>query len=290
MSYLRPGTWRDALHARADHPGAVPIAGGTDLMPLINLAGYRPASLLDLSGVECLCDIQVRGPALRIGAGAALTAVMARCHVDSPALARAAGMVGSTQIRNRATLGGNIGTASPAGDCLPVLVAARAEIEVESARARRTIPAREFFRGVKRTALAADELISAIRLPRAQGPQCFGKVGARAGMVVAVCSFALVLDGAKGRVGTGIGAAGPTPLAAEPAETYLVEELATGNRWSRCVPLPGGLVDRFAELVVDSAHPIDDLRATADYRQHALGVLARRALRRCWADHLRSFP
>src|SRR5215470_13295445 len=195
-----------------------------------------------------------------------------------PGLAMAARTVGSPQIRNRGTVGGNLGAASPAGDCHPPLLAAGAEIEVASVRGTRTIPAAEFFTGVKQNALAPDELIAAVLVPPAAGPQQFSKIGTRNAMVIAVASFCLCLDPYNGGVGTGIGSAAPTPRRAPEAERFLAGALAGGGLWESRADLPASLAGAFGERVSAAAAPIDDVRGTAAYRRRALAVMARRTL------------
>jgi CO/xanthine dehydrogenase FAD-binding subunit len=198
----------------------------------------------------------------------------------------AARTVGSPQIRNRGTVGGNLGAASPAGDSHPPLLAVGAQVEVSSkTRGSRLIPIDEFFTGVKRNALAPDELIAAVLIPTARGPQQFSKIGTRNAMVIAVCSFALALDAHTEAVGTGIGSAAPTPICADEAERYLTEVLQDLRLWRRRSPLPESVVRRFAELVAEAAAPIDDVRGTAAYRRHALSVLARRTLTWAWDEY-----
>jgi CO/xanthine dehydrogenase FAD-binding subunit len=207
---------------------------------------------------------------------------------DLPGLAIAARTVGSPQIRNRGTVGGNLGSASPAGDCHPPLLAAGAEVEVASAAGSggpRRVPIDEFFTGPKETALAPGELIQAVHVPAATGPRQFAKVGTRNAMVIAVCSFALALDPGRGRVGTGIGSAGPTPLRARAAEEFLHGVLGSEGLWESRGPLGEAAVARFGELVAGAARPIDDVRGTAAYRVHALGVLARRTLSWAWDQY-----
>jgi CO/xanthine dehydrogenase FAD-binding subunit len=204
---------------------------------------------------------------------------------DLPGLAIAARTVGSPQIRNRGTIGGNLGSASPAGDCHPPLLAGGAEVEVASAGGARRVPIDEFFTGPKQSALEPDELICAVHLPAATGPQQFAKIGTRNAMVIAVCSFGLALDPAGGRVGTGIGSAGPTPLRAGEAEEFLEGVLSSDGLWSSRAPLGEAAVARFGELVASAARPIDDVRGTAAYRSHALGVLARRTLGWAWDEY-----
>jgi CO/xanthine dehydrogenase FAD-binding subunit len=188
--------------------------------------------------------------------------------------------VGSPPIRNRATLGGNLGTASPAGDAHPPLLVEEAEVEVASVRGSRRIPIADFFLGPKRSALAADELIAAVLLPPASGPQQFAKIGTRNAMVIAVCSLAIAIDPGARAVRIGIGSAGPTPLRAPDAEAFLAGLLDERDGWSGG-SLDDGEVERFADLVAAAAQPIDDVRGSARYRRHALAVMARRTLSWC---------
>ncbi|MDP9240520.1 MAG: FAD binding domain-containing protein, partial [Actinomycetota bacterium] len=194
--------------------------------------------------------------------------------------------VGSPQIRNRGTVGGNLGAASPAGDAHPPLLAAQAAVEVASlARGVRQIPAHEFYTGVKRNALARDELISAVLIAPPSGPQQFCKIGTRNAMVISVAAFSLALHPDRQAVGTGIGSAAPTPRRATAAEEFLAGALTEGGLWESRGVLPSEVVARFGELVSAAASPIDDVRGSARYRLHALAGLARRALGWVWADY-----
>ncbi|WP_119729100.1 FAD binding domain-containing protein [Thermomonospora amylolytica] len=281
MEFLRALSWEEALALKGERPEAVPIQGGTDVMVEINFDVRRPGALLDLNPVAELASWQTADGRLRIGAGVPYTRLIAELGDRAPGLAQAARTVGSPQIRNRGTVGGNLGAASPAGDCHPPLLAAGAQVEVESAAdGVRMIPAEEFYVGVKRNALREDELIRAVWVEPAPGPQQFSKIGTRNAMVIAVCSFALALDPARGRVGTGIGSAAPTPIRATEAEEFLAGELD----WD--APLDEAVAARFGELVGRAAAPIDDVRGTAAYRRHALSVMARRTLTWAWNDHL----
>ncbi|MEV0616003.1 FAD binding domain-containing protein [Nonomuraea sp. NPDC050404] len=281
MDFLRPTTWEEALAAKADQPEAVPIQGGTDVMVELNFDVRRPPALLDLGRVAELREWSEEGGHCRLGAGVPYTAVIERLGGPLPGLAQAARTVGSPQIRNRGTVGGNLGAASPAGDSHPPLLAAGAVVEVESRdRGVRMIPAAEFYLGVKRSALEPDELIRAVHVPAATGPQYFSKVGTRNAMVIAVCSFAVALHPRERRVGTGLGSAAPTPRRAPEAEELLAAELD----WT--APLDPALLARFGELCARAAAPIDDVRGTAAYRVHAIGVMARRTLSWAWNDHL----
>jgi CO/xanthine dehydrogenase FAD-binding subunit len=285
MEFLQPRSLADTLAAKAERPEAVPIAGGTDVMVELNFDHRRPEALLDLSRVGELAAWDRQDGRLRVGAGVTYTRAVAELAGPLPGLALASRTVGSPQIRNRGTIGGNLGSASPAGDCHPVLLAAGAEVELASAAGTRRVPADRFFTGPKQSALEAAELICAVHLPAASGPQQFAKIGTRNAMVIAVCSFALVLDPEQGRVGTGIGSAGPTPLRAGEAERFLRGVLDSEGLWASRGPIGDTAAARFGELVAAAAEPIDDVRGTAAYRVHALGVLARRTLAWAWAEY-----
>ncbi|HKE98449.1 MAG TPA: FAD binding domain-containing protein [Actinomycetes bacterium] len=285
MEFFRPTSLAEALAVAAARPGAVPIAGGTDVMVDLNFDRARPAALLDLTAVPELAGWERDGGRLRVGAGVTYARVIAELAGALPGLALASRTVGSPQIRNRGTLGGNLGSASPAGDAHPPLLAAGAEVEAVSAGGSRRIPLAAFFTGPKRNALRPGELIAAVRVPPAAGPQQFAKVGPRNAMVIAVCSFALALDPDRRRAGTGIGSAGPTPLLAAGAEAFLAAALEEEGLWDSRGPLGDALADRFGELVAAAARPVDDLRGSAAYRTRALRVLARRTLAWAWGQY-----
>jgi CO/xanthine dehydrogenase FAD-binding subunit len=285
MDFFSPASWPDALAVKAEHPQATPIAGGTDLMVELNFGHRRPAALLDLTRVPELAGWQQRDGVVRIGAGVTYARIVADLADLLPALAKASRTVGSPQIRNRGTVGGNLGSASPAGDAHPPLLATGAEVEVASLRGTRRIPIGEFFTGVKRNALAPDELIAAVEVPAATGPQEFAKVGTRNAMVIAVCSVALALDPPARSLGTAIGSAAPTPRRATEADRFASGELS--DRWESGGDLDPAVLRRFGELVAAAAAPIDDVRGSAAYRRHALAVLGRRVLGWAWSDYRR---
>src|SRR5215218_1782082 len=283
MDFLRPASWEEALVAKAEHPSAVPIAGGTDVMVEINFDHRRPEYLLDLNRIGELSEWEVGTESVRLGASVPYTRIMDSLRAELPGLALASHTVASPQIRNRGGVGGNLGTASPAGDAHPALLAAGAEVEVASVRGTRLIPVTEFYRGVKRSALADDELIAAVRIVPPRGPQQYSKIGTRNAMVIAVAAFGLALHPDRRAVGTGIGSAAPTPRRAPAAEEFLAGEL--DGLWDSRAELPAATATRFGELVAAAAAPIDDVRGTARYRVHALSVMARRALTWAWADY-----
>jgi CO/xanthine dehydrogenase FAD-binding subunit len=286
MDFLQPVTWQEALVLRAERPDALPIAGGTDVMVDLNFDRRRPGALLDLGRVGELREWGTDDGRIRLGAGVPYARVIDELGVQLPGLAMASRTVGSPQIRIRGTVGGNLGSASPAGDAHPPLLAAEAVVEVASAaRGTRLIPAAEFYTGVKRNALAEDELIAAVLVPTAAGPQQFCKVGTRNAMVIAVSAFACALHPDRRTVGTGIGSAAPTPRRAPEAEAFLAGELAAAGLWDSRAALPETLARAFGERVAAAASPIDDVRGSAAYRLHSLSVMARRAATWAWDDY-----
>ena len=243
---------------KAEMPDARPIQGGTDVMVALNFARLRPATLLNLNEVRELRSWARENGEIRLGAGLTYAAAMApELAAALPALAEAARTVGSPQIRNRGTIGGNLGTASPAGDALPPLLIEDAEVECASVRGVRRLPIDSFVTGVKQNALAADELITAVVVEPSGLPQTFMKIGQRNAMVIAVVSLALR---AGDELHASFGSASPRPVV---------------------VRAPREAADNFPDLVASAAAPIDDVRGTAVYRRHALRVMTRRALERC---------
>lgn len=287
MEFMQPGTWADALAAKAEVPAALPIIGGTDVMVDLNFDRQRPSALLDLTRVAELADWAVEDGLLRIGAGVTYTRIIHELADRLPGLAMASRTVGSPQIRNRGTVGGNLGSASPAGDAHPPLLATDALVEVGSVRGTRRMPIADFFTGPKRHALAPDELIAAFLVPPAGGPQQFAKIGTRNAMVIAVASFGLALHPEHGTVGAALGSAAPTPLVAREAAAFAGAELRDTGLWASRAALPAAVAERFGELVAAAASPIDDVRGSAAYRRHALAVLAKRTLIWAWDDYRR---
>jgi CO/xanthine dehydrogenase FAD-binding subunit len=278
MELLQPSTWDEALEAKAAHPEALPLWGGTDVMVDMNFGRARPEAILDLTRVEDLKDHSRDDGHLRVGAGVTYTRAIAELGDALPGLAIASRTVGSPQIRNRGTIGGNLGSSSPAGDALPPLYASGAHVEVASTRGTRRIPIEDFITGPKRNTLEADELIAAFLVSPAKGGQQFAKIGTRNAMVIAVCSFALAVDDENRTVGTCLGSAAPTPRRAREAEAFI----AANVDWDDRSPIDEAVLQRFGELVAGAASPIDDQRGTAVYRRHALAVMARRTMRWAW--------
>jgi CO/xanthine dehydrogenase FAD-binding subunit len=235
MEFLRPSTLVEALEARSAHPDGVPIMGGTDVMVELNFDKRRPSALIDLTRVPELTEWGVDGGRTRLGAGVPYTRIIEHLSGRAPALAKASRSVASPQIRNRGTVGGNLGGASPAGESHPPLLATDAEIELASVRGTRRVKARDFYLSFRTTALREDELITAVLLPEAAGPQQFAKIGTRNAMVIAVCAFGLALHPERRRVGTCLGSAAPTPWSWKRAPCWPKTGPPTG-RWAPAPP------------------------------------------------------
>ncbi|MDQ1460119.1 MAG: hypothetical protein QOI08_1603 [Actinomycetota bacterium] len=281
MPVIVPDSLESALAALAAHPDATVLAGGTDLMVEVNDGRRSPVQVVTVGRLPELAGVRVAGDTLVIGA-AATFAQLERDPVArlAPALAYAARTVGSPQIRNAATIGGNLGTASPAGDSLPVLLALDASVEVAGPGGRRLDPIADFFTGPKRSSLRAGELVVAVHVPVRRGMQEYMKVGVRNAMVIAVASLALAVDLDARTIGAGLGSVGPTPLPAPDACSWV----AARAQWrTDGVAVTDDVVVEFGEMVAAAARPIDDHRGTARYRRRAVNVMAQRALRRCTA-------
>ncbi len=283
MTIFLPTSLEEAFDALEQCPEAHLLAGGTDFMVEVNFALRRPPAVVCLRKVEELNTWRLEGDEVVIGAGITYSELMAPPLSEVlPGLALASRTVGSPQIRNAGTLGGNLGTASPAGDSLPVLSALDAKIVVASASGRRSVGLDELIVGPKRSTLEPGEIIVEIRVPASVSSQEFLKVGTRNAMVIAVASVALVVDWVGQSVRCALGSVGPVVLRATEAERHISSRID----WSqRSLPGNEGAAAEFAELVHSAARPIDDHRSTADYRRHAVGVCAERALGRIFANH-----
>jgi CO/xanthine dehydrogenase FAD-binding subunit len=285
VEFFQPESWREALEIRAAHPGAVPIFGGTDVMVDLNFDRERPEAIVDLTQVPEIQDWSQEDGRLRIGAGVTYTRIIAELGNSLPGLAMASRTVGSPQIRNRGTVGGNLGTSSPAGDALPPLYASDAEVELASSDGTRRVPVTDFITGPKRNTLEPNELIAAFYIPEAEGPQQYSKIGTRNAMVIAVCAFGLALHPEQRKVGTCVGSAAPTPVRATEAEGFIEGVLEEQGLWDSRGEIGDPALVRFGELVETVTRPISDVRGTAAYRTHAVGVLARRTLKWAWDEY-----
>lgn len=284
MRVLRPRDWREALSLRSAEQTAMAIAGGTDVMVALNEGHIRPQALLDLSHVDPLRRCYARGGYVHIGSGATYTYINERLSDCLPGLSAAAGGIGSRQVRNRGTIGGSLGTASPAGDIHPMLLACDAEIKLSSAEGSRWVPAGGFYFPASRTALRPGELIEAVRVPLSIGFQRYTKIGRRRGVVKAICSVATVLDSRHMRVRVGLAAPGMVPRRVVAAEGLLTDVAL----WHDRTALGGELLEEFGRLVAMAADPATDFAATAAYRRYAIAVLARRGLEDVWGRYRES--
>lgn len=275
-----PETVDEAIAALVGTPGAQLLAGGTDFCVEVNFDHRRPQAVVALRRVNELKQVRITPERVVVGAGTTYTDM---CQGDLaqvvPALAVAARTVGSPQIRNAGTLGGNVATASPAGDTLPLLAALDAEVHLRGPGGDRSVPLRELVTGVKRTVIAQDEVVVDVSFDRPRGPQQFLKVGTRNAMVISIASVAVVLDRPAASVRVGLGSVAPVPLRAASAETFVAQAID----WTT-MRIEEAEVARFAALVGEAASPITDHRSTSEYRRRAVEVIARRGLERCLRD------
>jgi CO/xanthine dehydrogenase FAD-binding subunit len=282
MDVLLPSVLDEALELAAANADVVPIAGGTDVMVELNMDHGRPETLMDVSRLPELREWRREDGQLFLGAGVSYTRIIDELAELTP-LVQASRSVGSPQIRNRGTVGGNLGTASPAGDALPVLAAYDAEVVlVRSGGVARAVPWNAFLTGVKQTSSEPGELILGARWSPPRGPGSFSKIGTRNAMVIAVASLCLQLDEDGREVRVALGSVAPTVVRAAEAEAFAAGALEDAGVWDDpAAPLGEDEVARFGELVAGAASPIDDVRGTGAYRRHACAVLARRAI--AWA-------
>lgn len=268
---LRPSSLDELLHKMEQNPEALLMAGGTDLLVrLRRQSGHDQCPLISLANLQELHSIRRDETSIAIGAATAFSAIIADPLITehAPLLARAARTIGGPAIRNMATIGGNIRTASPAGDSLTPLYLLDALIEIASQRGKRLLPIGEFIIGPGQVALCYDEVITRILLPRRADSPCqwFEKVGRRKSMAIAVTSFAglakLSDEGTIEEACFTWGSVGPTVVRIPALEKELVNS-----------PLDDNTIRHAAEIVRESVAPITDIRATADYRRSVAGNL-----------------
>ena len=282
MPVLIPATLDEAVSALAAEPDALVLAGGTDAMNEVNAGHRRPQTVVAINRVPELRSWTYDPIAATVRIGAAVTygELLDEPLVTLlPALADASRTVGSPQIRHAGTLGGNLGTCSPAGDGLPVLSALDAVVHVAGASGERSLSVHEFMVGVKRTALAPGELITAVTVPVLTGWQGYSKVGVRNAMVIALATACVATDAPTESVRIAIGSVAPTILRCPGAEALAASEADfVGGR------LSDDVVARCGALAAAASRPIDDHRSSAAYRRHAIGVMVSRLLRRAFPD------
>lgn len=281
VTVFSPTTLDEALVAVAEVPHALILSGGTDVMVDINFNRRNVTDVIALRKVSELSHWSVSpdGLSLSIGAGLSFSAMEhGKIAELVPALAQAARTVGSPQIRAVGTLGGNLGTCSPAGDGLPVLSALDAVIHLRSSSGSRDVVFHDFMVGVKRNSRAEGELITGVTIPVLAGWQGYAKVGVRNAMVIAIASACLVVDTTTSSVRVALGAVGPTIIRCRETEAWF----ALRHEISSVTAVDPSLAKEFGQRAATEARPIDDHRSTAKYRRHAIEVLAGRLLQQAY--------
>jgi len=281
FEYYRPKCLNELFKLMAENPGYSLLAGGTDLMVKLKENLIKPTAVIDLDGLEGLKGINLDAGRIVLGALTTHTRLEQSELINrlAPALAKAAGVVGSPQIRNKGTVGGNMGNASPAADTVPVLIALGAEVVLSSKEEIRTIPLEELFLGPGRTVLKPGELITTISFEVLNHQGCsFQKLGKRKALAISVINASASLEIEpetkvikKARIALG-------SVAATAVRVSAGEEILIGNYYS------SELIKKAAEEVSKAIRPIDDVRSTAIYRKRVAGVLVRRALEEAWSQ------
>jgi CO/xanthine dehydrogenase FAD-binding subunit len=267
----------DVLENLSAHKDATILAGGTDLLVEINFGRIRPTHIVAIDRVDEL-KVHSRNGHVRMGAGVTYTRML-ETDVGSPALQEAARTIGSPQIRNAATIGGNLGTCSPAGDALPVLAALDATIVLRSSKGERRMAFGDFMTGPKKSVRRPDELIVAAEWNEAGAAQTYMFAATRNAMAISISGLALVVDRTRRRVGVGLGSCGPTIIRAGEAERF-AQGLFEEAGWAKPHRPSEAAAKEFGRLAAGAAKPIDDVRGTAAYRRHVLAVMGARALAR----------
>ncbi len=269
FAYLHPATMSDALAMLSDHAGAVLLAGGTDLVPWLRDDAITPDVVIDIKDVPGLTGMEMDGDTLRIGALTTFSDLIDSAIADRavPMLVEAAQTVASVGVRNRATLVGNVCSAVPSCDAGPPLLAYEATLEVVGPAGGRSIPILEWFLGPRRQSLGTGEIVTGVSIPvpeRHGG--CYVKLSRYRGEDLAQVGLAVMaLPGKRYRVA--YGAVGPVPFRAPAIEAYLAGRDLDAETLAGLPPLIG-----------EAISPIDDVRASKDYRTHMSRVMLERGL------------
>jgi carbon-monoxide dehydrogenase medium subunit len=275
---LRPRTLVGVLEMLSALQYSQLIAGGTDIIPLFKDVGSKQEHLVDLSLIPELNGVTEETDHVSIGSTTTHSQILASRIVEArvPALRDACGILGSVQIRNRGTVGGNLCNASPAADTAPPLLVHAAEACIGSLRETRWIHLFDFFAGPKKSVLHQDEILVGIRVPtppKSSG-SAFQRIGRRAGFCLSVVNCASYLERDKDRVKTAriaVGSVAPTPLLIEKVDGILSGKKMTEK-----------LIEEAGRVCAESVNPIDDVRGSAEYRRDMTAVLAKRTLREAW--------
>ena len=275
---LQPKTLNDALDALAQNNAAIrPLGGGTDMLVDIRAQRVQPDVLVALQNVNELRGVARENGHVRVGASTTIAEFLKNPLLTQyTALAQAASVFANPMIRNAGTVAGNIGSASPAGDMLPPLLALDAQIEIVGKNGTRTMPLNEFFLGPRKTARRADELIASLKIPAPSGSSAFYKLGLRQADAISLVSVAVWIerDGDTIRdVRIALGAVAPRPLRAVHAEAILRGQIFNETN-----------LKESARVAAEECSPIDDLRASASYRKRMVHVYVRRMLEQAWKN------
>ena len=279
MTVVVPQTLREALVCSSANPDAQIIQGGTDLMVEINFNHRKPTDVIALRRVDEIRGYSFSTDRSKVIVGSGMPyQKMEHGEIAEllPALAQAARTVGSPQIRAAGSIGGNLGTCSPAGDALPVLSALDAVVNLRTETSSRDVVIHDFMLGVKRNARQPGELIISVTLPIINGWQGYSKVGVRNAMVISVASCCLVVDRRLGSIKVALGAVGPTIIRCRETEQWLANQVDLRTISS----ISANLMKEFGDRIANESKPIDDNRSTAAYRRHAVATLSRRLLLR----------
>jgi CO/xanthine dehydrogenase FAD-binding subunit len=271
MTVHSPRTVEQAVELLDTHPGAMILSGGTDFMVEVNFNHRKPSEVVSTRAIDELKSWTINRAAnsIFIGAGVTYSTIeTSDIAAIAPALAEASRTVGSPQIRAAGTIGGNLGTCSPAGDTLPVLAALDASIHLASSAGRRQVGFADFMVGPKRTALLPGEMVLGVSLPIVHGWQGYAKVGVRNAMVISIASACLVRRLSDDSLQVALGSVGPTIIRARAAESWWLEQQAPRTSTQ--------MFSEFGARCAAEASPITDHRSTAEYRRHAIKILCSR--------------
>lgn len=273
MPVFIPSSLDEATQLLSVNPGAHLLTGGTDMMVEVNFNHRHPETVIALRNIPEFQKWRIDTASGLVHIGSSVPyATMERGELAEalPALAEAARTVGSPQIRAAGSIGGNLGTCSPAGDSLPVLSALDAVVHLQSESSHRSVPFAEFMVAPKKNSRLPNEIITGVSIPVTNGWQGYAKVGVRNAMVISVASVCLAIHDGKVRVA--LGSVGPTIIRCTKSEAW-INSVGLEN-------VNQTIAQEFGEHVRGESRPIDDHRSTAEYRRHAVGVLAARLLLR----------
>ena len=280
MEFLIATSSEEVCTLLAEDPARKILAGGTDFMVEVNFRHRDPTAVIAIDRVPELRQWRHDGDSVLIGSCVTYREIeRGPMSTLVPALAQSARTIGSPQIRNAGTIGGNLGTASPAGDMIPVLLALNATVTIRSISGSRTVAIDNLITGFNKTSLAENEFIESVKVPILRGSQEFLKVGPRNAMVISIASLAMVTDMDRKTIAVALGSVTAAPCRATEAEKY-IENFVD---WET-MTVDSAAISTFRELVSNASSPITDHRSSANYRRHTVSVLGERALLRIFEE------